>query len=243
RVEGAQSGTLIGTASVAAPAGVSDLNPGNNGAAVTTPLAGQADLAVAQSPSTVTPAAGGREVLTITVTNLGPSVTSGVTLTDKLTGGFQILSVTTSSGGAAVAGGTVTAQFGLMAPGASATLTVAVRPTAVGNLVSTASAVPLSGTDPVPANSTSVLTLRAAPPRIPIVTGAGRGGLPLVHVYNPDGSLAANFFAFDPGFAGGVRVAAGDVTGDGIPDVVVAAGVTGGPHVKVIDGTKLNQVD
>lgn len=66
--------------------------------------------------------------------------------------------------------------------------------------------------------------------------GAGAGGGPQVKVYNPDGSLRFTFFAYDTSFTGGVAVAVGDVTGDGFPDVVTAAGPTGGPHVKVYDG-------
>ncbi len=75
-----------------------------------------------------------------------------------------------------------------------------------------------------------------------MAVGAAAGAGPHVQVYNPDGTTRASFFAFDPRFVGGVRVAVADVNGDGMPDIIVAAGPSGGPHVKVIDGTKLNQV-
>jgi hypothetical protein len=77
-----------------------------------------------------------------------------------------------------------------------------------------------------------------------LVVGADAGGAPLVKVFDAStGALLHSFNAFDPGFAGGVRVAVGDVNGDGVPDIIVAAGAGGGPHVKVIDGTKLDMVD
>jgi hypothetical protein len=43
-------------------------------------------------------------------------------------------------------------------------------------------------------------------------------------------------FAFEPSFRGGLSVALGDLTGDGIPDPVVAAESGGGPRVQAIDG-------
>jgi lysophospholipase L1-like esterase len=78
-----------------------------------------------------------------------------------------------------------------------------------------------------------------------IICAAGPGGGPHVKVFSGrDGSVIEQFFAYGPGFAGGVFVAVGDVTGDGIPDIVTGAGAGGGPHVKVFDGqtgTLLNQ--
>jgi hypothetical protein len=43
-------------------------------------------------------------------------------------------------------------------------------------------------------------------------------------------------FAFEPSFRGGLAVALGDLTGDGIPDPVVGSGPGGGPRVKAYDG-------
>ena len=70
-----------------------------------------------------------------------------------------------------------------------------------------------------------------------IITGAGAGGGPHVKVFSgADNSVLSSFFAFSPGFKGGVHVAAGDVSGDGQADIIVGAGASGGPHVKVFSG-------
>jgi hypothetical protein len=70
-----------------------------------------------------------------------------------------------------------------------------------------------------------------------VVTAAGAGGGPHVRVFRAsDGSLMHDLFAFASGFTGGVRVAVGDVNGDGTPDIVTAAGPGGGPHVRVFNG-------
>jgi hypothetical protein len=69
-------------------------------------------------------------------------------------------------------------------------------------------------------------------------TGAGPGAPPLVNVYDANtNALKFTLLAFNPSFTGGVRVAVGDVNGDGTPDIVVGAGPGGGPQVRVFDGT------
>jgi len=67
-----------------------------------------------------------------------------------------------------------------------------------------------------------------------IITGADAGGGPHVKVFDGrDGSVLYSFWAYDPSFRGGVRVAAGDVEGNGRADIITGAGPGGGPHVKV----------
>jgi hypothetical protein len=74
-----------------------------------------------------------------------------------------------------------------------------------------------------------------------LITGAGPGGGSHVRVIDgrsgdqSTGPLGS-FMAFEPTFTGGVFVAAGDVNGDGFADVIVAAGVGGGPRVRVLSG-------
>ena len=68
-----------------------------------------------------------------------------------------------------------------------------------------------------------------------LITGAGPGGGPHVRVFNVAGSVSelTAFYAYEPGFAGGVTVAAGDLTGDGVAELITGAGFGGGPHVRV----------
>lgn len=68
-----------------------------------------------------------------------------------------------------------------------------------------------------------------------IVAGAGFGGGPHVRIFNAGGKLVGTFFAYDPRFRGGVSVAAGDLNGDSIAEIVTAAGPGGGPHIRIFN--------
>jgi hypothetical protein len=73
--------------------------------------------------------------------------------------------------------------------------------------------------------------------RADITTAPDTGGGPEVKVFSGrDNAILYDFYAYSPLFGGGVRVAAGDIDGDGRADIVTGAGPGGGPHVKVFSG-------
>ncbi|VTR96858.1 FG-GAP-like repeat-containing protein [Tuwongella immobilis] len=68
-----------------------------------------------------------------------------------------------------------------------------------------------------------------------------QGGGPRVRIFSGDGFIQlADFFAIeDPNFFGGARAALGDINGDGVADLVVAAGFGGGPRVAAFSGRSI----
>jgi hypothetical protein len=64
-----------------------------------------------------------------------------------------------------------------------------------------------------------------------IVTGADAGGGPHVRMFDVHGHDRGGFFAYHPGFTGGVRVSVAD------GKIVTGAGPGGGPHIRVFAGT------
>ena len=78
--------------------------------------------------------------------------------------------------------------------------------------------------------------------RAEIVLTPDQGGGPRVVLYGLSDSgqsvVKASFLGIDDAnFRGGARAAVGDVNGDGVPDLIVAAGFGGGPRVAVFGGT------
>jgi CSLREA domain-containing protein len=150
-----------------------------------------------------------------------PALSAGV-----LPGGVQFVD---HGDGTATLSGTPTAagQFGI-----TITASNGVQPDAVESLTLTVLPAPGPGPGPGPDPGP-----QSGPSAALFAVGADVGGGPEVKVYDAvTNQLRFDFFAYDPHFTGGARVAVGDVTGDGTPDVVTGAGPGGGPQVNVYDG-------
>ena len=75
-----------------------------------------------------------------------------------------------------------------------------------------------------------------------LVVSEDAGGQPLVQVYQVSGSqlkLVTSFMAFGTGMVGGVRLAMGDLTGNGIDNLVIGAGPGVKPWVEIYNGAAL----
>jgi hypothetical protein len=68
-----------------------------------------------------------------------------------------------------------------------------------------------------------------------IVIGAGRGSQPLVSVYSLARKRIKSWQPYERSFRGGVRLAVGDVNGDGKNEVVVGPGPGKKPQIKIFD--------
>ncbi len=68
-----------------------------------------------------------------------------------------------------------------------------------------------------------------------VVSPIGRHA-PEVRIFSGKGVKKTSFFAYDRLFLCGVRIAAGDVDGDGATEIVTAPASAGGPHIRVWNG-------
>lgn len=81
----------------------------------------------------------------------------------------------------------------------------------------------------------TILVTDANATRYAVASGEGSTGL--VRVYNPANGLETfSFSPYESSFTGGVRVATGDITQDGVDDIVTAPGFGGSARISIFDG-------
>ena len=106
------TGTIANTASVAAPAGVTDSDLSNNSATDTDSVTVVANLALAKTDGGSTYKPGGTATYSITVTNGGPSNADNVSVTDNLPAGMTIAGAPGCVATGAATCGTLTGVIG-----------------------------------------------------------------------------------------------------------------------------------
>jgi uncharacterized repeat protein (TIGR01451 family) len=132
-----------------------DPNTANNTSTAATTVVPVADMAVTQTASPNPVSVGQPLTFTITITNNGPSPASGVSLADPLPANVTFVSATASQGNCSAA---VNCTIGNLASGATATVTLVVRPTAFGTVTNVAT-VSAAQTDPIATNNTASVTV------------------------------------------------------------------------------------
>jgi uncharacterized repeat protein (TIGR01451 family) len=101
---------------------------------------------------------GGGLTYTLTVANAGPSAAESLTVTNTLPAAGVVPVGATASRGSCAGFFSVVCAVGTLAPGASVTVTIAVRLLTAGTLTNTATVVSTMTADPNPANNTASAT-------------------------------------------------------------------------------------
>jgi len=159
------AGTLTNTAVASTTAG--DTNVANNTATATTLISApaEADVSITKIATPDPDTVGQNLTYTITVQNTGGTDAAGTVVTDALPAGVTYVSSSSSAGSVSNSGGTITANLGTLAAGATDTISIVVTPNAAGTLVNSAS---VTTTSPNSSQNTTATVSSTV-----IVSGAG----------------------------------------------------------------------
>ena len=239
------TGNLVNTATLTPPPNTQ----GNTTVATdtNTPSSPQLLLNVTKTDGKTTYLPGQTFPYTIVVSNAGPSTMIDGTVNDPLASQVASASWTASytdgsSGPLTGSGGITNAKISLLPGGkATFTLTVTIRSDAFGQMDNIVTLTPPAGASVDPQSVLSATDTNFGPEPPASIGGAlvvgsddGCNGPPWVRVLDPDtGEELSRFLAYDSRFRGSVRVATGDVTGDGVAEIITAPGRNGVGEVRV----------
>jgi uncharacterized repeat protein (TIGR01451 family) len=206
-----------------------------------------ADLGIAIDSAHIWYMPGSEVTYTVTVSNPGAQTATGAavstTLAGQITRSTWTAAYSAGGSGPVVGAGNVAGNVTLPA-GGTATFTVVstIGPAATGSLTS-AARVTLAA-DPAAANDSASETLQFVARPLVVADDGGATSTSLVRVVDPaSGVERARFFAYEPGFRGGVQTVLADVDADGRPEIVTAPGRgrVGEIRVFALDGTEMPQ--
>jgi uncharacterized repeat protein (TIGR01451 family) len=162
-ISGAATGSLTNTATVTAPAGVTDPTPGNNSATDIDALGASADLAISKTDGVTTATPGGSTTYTITASNAGPSTATGATVADTFPAPLTCTwTCVGAAGGTCTASGSGNINNTVNLPSGGSviyTASCSISAAATGTLSNTATVTAPAGvTDPTPGNNSAIDT-------------------------------------------------------------------------------------
>ncbi len=247
-VDPSATGNLVNIVRVDPPAGVVDPNLDNNVATDIDEPEPRVDLAITKSDGREVAQPGATSTYTIVVTNAGPGTAVGARVRDQLpanmVAGSWTASYSPGSTGDDAGSGTLDTTVTLL-PGGSVIFTVVatVMVDAIGTVENTATVEKPTGTiDTDETNNTATDTNKI--PVLVVGQDVDCNGSSQVSVIDPfTGTIRAQFFAYEPNFRGGVRVALADLDGDGTEEIVTTSGAGRTAEMRVFDqnGVELPQ--
>jgi uncharacterized repeat protein (TIGR01451 family) len=224
------SGSVINSATVAAPAGVTEVNPANNRGTVTVNIGPQADLSLTKSATPTVILYDQTTTFTLTARNTGPNTATNATVRDILPGGLfgmTFLSATGFASGTLTASVTTSSQFDAtltLPANSSVTINLRAKAGATGTQLNQATiTAPIGTIDPVLTNNLAQATVT-----IPVSTSLGITKTNVVGTLTAGQTTSYAITAFNDGPAAADGTVVRDVPSTGLSCTTVTCNASGG---------------
>lgn len=224
------SGSVINTATIAAPAGVTEINSNNNRGTVTINIGPQADLSLSKSATPTVILYDQTTTFTLVARNTGPNAATGATVQDILPSGLlgmTFLSATGFSGGTLTSFVTTSSQFnGTLTLPANSSVTITLRAKAGGTgtqLNQATITAPIGTIDPTPANNQAQATVT-----VPVSTSLGVTKTNMVSTLIAGSTTSYTVTAFNDGPAAADGTIVKDISSAGLVCTSVTCSASGG---------------